>query len=119
MPMRDEAHPHRVDERALADAGDAGHADAPRCPGRGQEAREQRLRDGCVVVVAALDERDRLRQSGAVAAPYAALVRVEREPRTLAAHDRDSNRSSRSSAASAITVPGPKIATAPASRRGV
>ena len=32
LPLREEAHPELVDERALSDAGDAGDADAPRAP---------------------------------------------------------------------------------------
>src|SRR5580765_8435663 len=61
----------RLDERALPDARNAAHADAGGAARVRQEELEQALRVALVVGTRALDERDRLRERAAIAAPDA------------------------------------------------
>jgi hypothetical protein len=124
MAGRQQLHAELVDEGALAHAGHAGDADPAGAAGLGQHAREQLLRQHAVGGVAALDQGHGLREHGAVRRPDAALVGVDRQAGAAPAHagvgslpgSTCSSWSSSATAASAMTVPGPKIAAAPASR---
>src|SRR4051794_3534680 len=115
MPVRGEVDAELVDERRLADAGDAGDADASRVTGMGQQLDEQLLGLFAMVGPPRLDERDRPRDRSPVpvADTRSQLPRVERGHQTASC-----SRSLRSisNADSAITVPGGKMAAAPAAR---
>src|SRR5262249_62265377 len=74
----DQMQPERLDERALADAGDAAHADAHRGAGVRQEDLEQALRLFLMVRPRALDEGDRLRERAAVAGADLGRERLDR-----------------------------------------
>jgi len=112
----DEEHAERVDERALADAWNSRHPDPPGAPRLGQEPGEELLGERGVRALAALDQRYRLGKNGAVLRAHAALIRFEREARSRRRHGWASSLSSSDVAASAMTVPGPKMAAAPASK---
>lgn len=116
MPGPGQIRAELVDEGRLADTGNAGDADAPRAARVRKQLDQQLLRLRPVVLPVGLDERDRPRQQAAVAredtlasAPTSILRGKVQDSWAVSCP-------MRSIAASAITVPGPKIAAAPAAR---
>ena len=126
----EETHAEGFDQSALADAGNPRDADAHRLPRRRQQLSQDLLREANVVVAPALDEGERLREDRTVATSDAVdIPRGRATPPVSSGHDvappvsdeeplasvaSFSRRSSTTPAASAMTVPGPKIADAPA-----
>ncbi len=67
MAIRGEVRAERVDQGGLADARNAGDADAHRSAPGGREHLNERLRSLPVIASAAFDEGDRARQRSAIA----------------------------------------------------
>ncbi len=112
----DQVHAERVDERALPHARHAADAHPQRPSRVGEQPGEHLLRERLVLGVLALDERDGAGEHGALLGPHALDVGVDRQG-LQASPSMASSLSSSSPAALEMTVPGPKIAAAPASRR--
>ena len=110
MSLRDEPGAECIDEGALAHPGHAGDPDAPRPSGCRHELVEQSGRLRLVLRLAGLDQGDGSAQRSTVSVPDALGEVVD----AGGAHGTSSSRKS-SRAAVVMTVPGPKMATAPAS----
>ena len=112
---REQVHPERFDEGALADAGRAGDAESHRVARMRHQLFEDRLAELRAIGAPALEQRDRLRQRATIAAAHAVAPGLQRGGvLRAAAHARFARiAASTSRAAFGTGVPGPKTAATP------